>query len=446
MTTGIIMLIIFLIMALLMYLEKISTILVLPLMAFLFAVVAITSNLITGGVPHPEPDKTYTILQDIYLIFLQYWNTITNIFSEGAVKLSKVIITTIFGGMLAIYIKNLKIAEKMIYWTAEFAGDKPFIIGISLFVVTMILFSSVGGLGAVIMIGTIILPILGSVGIAPIAGAGIFLFGICAGGTINPGNMQLYIETFKIPQDEVIRFAKFVLLIYIGCAFLWMLFTVRRSSVSNFWAEKLPKPKTELSPLSFTAPVFPVVLVFFFKVEPISAFIISLIYTFAVSIKRSTVRLFCKSLIEGAQAVMPASILMIGIGILLQSVLNENVNMHLKPILNSIVPNNALTYIIGFSLAAPLALYRGPLNVWGLGFGFGTLITATGILPPAAVMGMLISVGMVQGVCDPTNTHNVWIASYQGITPNYILRRMIPFVWIAAAVLIVISAALYMGK
>lgn len=445
MTTGIIMILIFLFMALMMYLEKISTILVLPLMAFLFAVVAITSNLFNNGIPETPADVN-SIKFVITYIFGEYWTTVTKIFAEGSVRLGSVIITTIFGGMLAIYIKNLKIAEKMIYWTAEFAGDKPFVIGLSLFIVTAILFSSVGGLGAVIMIGTIILPILSSVGIQPIAGAGIFLLGICAGGTLNPAGMKLYIETFKIPQEVVVGFAKYALVVYIGCALVWMIITVRQSTVSNFWAEKIKQQKTELSVFSFLAPVVPVVLVFFFKVDPIAAFIISLIYTFAVSIRRSSVRLFCKSLIEGAQAVMPACILMIGIGILLQCVLNENVNIHLKPILNSVIPSKWITYVIGFGLVAPLALYRGPLNVWGLGFGLGALILASGILPAQAVMGMLISVGMVQGVCDPTNTHNVWIASYQGITPNYILRRTLPFVWISAVVLLTISATLFLGK
>lgn len=444
MTTGIIMILIFLVMALLMYLEKISTILVLPLMAFLFAVVAITANLISTGIPHADPNLTYGFLANLKIIFKQYWDTISIIFSEGSVKLSKLIITTIFGGMLAIYIKNLKIAEKMIYWTAEFAGDKPLIICFSLFVLTAVLFSSVGGLGAVIMIGTIILPILGSVGVPPIAGAGIFLMGICAGGSINPGNMTLYIETFHIPQEEVKKFAAFALAIYVVCGIIWLLFTVRKSTVSNFWAEKLKNPEIKLSPLSFVSPIVPVALVFIFNVEPISAFIISLVFTFIVSIKHTTVRLFCKSLIEGAQSVMPASILMLGIGILIQSVMNENVNMHLKPILNAIIPGHWLIYIIGFGIVAPLALYRGPLNTWGLGFGLGALMMATNILPPKAIMGMLISVGMIQGVCDPTNTQNVWIASYQGITTNYILRKTLPFVWVSAVVLLVISSMLYL--
>lgn len=514
MVTGIIMLVIFLIMALLMYLEKISTILVLPLMGFLFVITAVTSNLITGGVVNPAPEKAASIIVNLNNIWSMYWAPLSDIFAKGSIKLANVIITTIFGGMLAVYIKNLKIAERMIYWTAEFAGDKAFGIGIALFLVTFILFTSVGGLGSVIMIGTIILPILGSVGISPVAGAGIFLFGICAGGTINPGNLKLYSEVFGIQQGEVIKFAYYSLAIYFATVFLWMLVTISKASISNFGIKKMASGNAvkkispyiiaalviavivvyakslstetitsiksgkdmiinsifvlfclsvvfklvkdflltkkeeikpgELSLYSFLAPIVPVVLVFQYGIDPIAAFIVTIVYTFVVSIRRSTIRLFCKSLIEGAQVVMPASILMLGIGILLQAVLNESVNIHLKPILNTIIPKGWLAYIVGFTLVAPLALYRGPLNVWGLGFGLGALILQSGNLPAQAIMGMLISVGMVQGVCDPTNTHNVWIASFQGTTPNIILRKTLPFTWIAAGALITISSLLYM--
>jgi len=443
--TGLIMIAIFLIMALLMYLEKLSTILVLPLMAVLFAVVSIASHLIKLGL-NSGLSGFEMIKYVIYQYYnLQYYNLIIDIFTTGSMRIHAAIFTTIFGGMLAIYIKNLKIAEKMIYWTAEFAGDKPMIIGAALFIVTMILFSSVGGLGAVIMIGTIILPILSSVGISPVAGAGIFLLGICAGGTMNPGNAKLYMETYKIPQEDVIRFAMYVLLVYIVCGIFWMAIMVRKSTMSNFWAEKIQNPKVTISPLAFVSPIVPVILVFFFKVDPIVAFILSLLYTFTVSIKKGCVRLFCKSIIEGSQAVMPACILMIGIGMLFQTVSNKNVNEYLNPILIKVIPKSLLFYIIGFGLAAPLALYRGPLNVWGLGIGVGALIYGTGILSPQAVMGMLISVGMIQGVCDPTNTHNVWIGSYQGITPNYILRKTLPFVWIGAFASVSISAFIFVG-
>jgi len=60
------------------------------------------------------------------------------------------------------------------------------------------------------------------------------------------------------------------------------------------------------------------------------------------------------------------------------------------------------------------------------------LMVATGSIPGAAVMGALFSVGMIQGVCDPTNTHNVWIANYLGLDIQKILRKTIVYMWVLA--------------
>jgi len=33
-------------------------------------------------------------------------------------------------------------------------------------------------------------------------------------------------------------------------------------------------------------------------------------------------------------------------------------------------------------------------------------------------------------VCDPTNTHNIWIATYLGTDTQRLLRATIPYVWV----------------
>jgi hypothetical protein len=59
-------------------------------------------------------------------------------------------------------------------------------------------------------------------------------------------------------------------------------------------------------------------------------------------------------------------------------------------------------------------------------------------------MAALLSVGQIQGVCDPTNTANVWIANYVGGNVQQILRSTIRYVWPAAAVGLVVAALMFM--
>ena len=87
--------------------------------------------------------------------------------------------------------------------------------------------------------------------------------------------------------------------------------------------------------------------------------------------------------------------------------------------------------MIIFTLAAPLALYRGPLSLWGMGSGLVALIQKSTSLASSAIMGMLMSVGQIQGICDPTNTHNIWIATYLGTDTQTLLKKTAPYAWLA---------------
>jgi hypothetical protein len=137
---------------------------------------------------------------------------------------------------------------------------------------------------------------------------------------------------------------------------------------------------------------------------------------------------------------------MLGIGMLVKAVTHPAVLDQIQPHLAAVMPGAPVTYVLVFTMLAPLALYRGPLNVYGMGFGLAKVMAAAPGLGPAAVMAALLSVGQIQGVCDPTNTHNVWIANYVGSDVQRILRRTIGYVWAAAAVGLVIGAALFMRR
>jgi hypothetical protein len=135
---------------------------------------------------------------------------------------------------------------------------------------------------------------------------------------------------------------------------------------------------------------------------------------------------------------------MLGIGMLIQAVMHPKVLSQVQPLLSALMPSTRIGYVVVFTVLAPLALYRGPLNVWGMGFGLAQMMAAAPGMSPAAVMAMLLSVGQLQGVCDPTNTPNVWIANYVGVDVQRILRVTLPYVWAAAAVGLVLAAVVFM--
>jgi hypothetical protein len=373
---------------------------------------------------------------------------LVRVLGHGALRLSGTIIATIFGGMFAMYVKNLRIAEQLVYWTAEFAGERPFVITLAVFLATAGIFTSVGGLGTVIMLGTIILPILRSVGLSPVVAAGTFLIAIAMGGTLQPVNRRLWMEFYGVSALQIDALILTMLALYALLGLGWIWWGTRRGLLSSFCADAADAPKhTRTIPAYLmAAPLLPVVLVYFARIEEITAFTIGIVYMFVCVARRTgATRTLARALIEGAQAVMPPVLLMLGIGILLTSLATRPVQENLQPLLMRVVPDGRWSYIALFALGAPLALYRGPLNIWGMGLAVSAILLATSGLPAPAILGAILAAGMLQGISDPTNTANVWIAGFQGITVNKILRFTLVPVWIAAAIAVVIFGLRYVG-
>jgi DcuC family C4-dicarboxylate transporter len=442
---GTLCLLVFLIMALAMYGRRLSALLALPLMALAIAMI--------GGI---EPA-----------------NIVKNVLASGALKLHNAYTTTMFGAMLAELLNKQGMARALVRWVAEFAGDSPYLLGLLLTIVTALLFSTLGGLGAVIMVGTIILPVMLSLGIPAHAAAGLFLFGISLGGMFNLTNWQLYSDVLNIEQAKIVAFVvPFSLVVCLVILLLLLIELKDRRNIKFFitgllalalsypalnnfapgqaalselsqrsysfaailivllaiyaWVRQSNKI-TNLPGIALLTPLVPLIFVLVFHWEIIPAFMLGIAYGVLASWKRDSINVLTRSILDGTAAVIPAVLLMMGIGMLITAVMDPHVAAALAPIMKACVPTHALSYVLGFSCFSFLALYRGPLSLWGMGSGLVTLAKTVTALSNQAIMAMLMSVGQIQGICDPTNTANIWIATYLGVDTQVILKRTIPY-------------------
>ncbi|MGQ9852451.1 MAG: citrate transporter, partial [Candidatus Oleimicrobiaceae bacterium] len=81
--------------------------------------------------------------------------------------------------------------------------------------------------------------------------------------------------------------------------------------------------------------------------------------------------------------------------------------------------------------------------VWGLGYGLAAAFLARG-MAPGAVMGLLMAVGQIQGISDPTNTHNVWLANQMQQDVQKVLWNTLPYSWALAWAGLVAASARFM--
>lgn len=535
---GILMLVVFLIMTIGMYTRRISALLALPIMAFLFAVIGVVEYLdffyilrrhmgkssflfllwslegwlvitallsflskrkmvsgvaalwgsiglfflaILVNIPGMMPLFDISVLTEL-LATIHIDIIMNDIIASGAVKLHTAYTVAIFGGMLAILVKEKKIAETFIKYAAELGGDNPILVAMLMMLVCFMLFTTLGGLGAIIMVGTIILPIMMSLGIHPLVAGGVLLIGLSAGGTFNPANWALYEESLMVDRQKIQMAAVVMIVLYLSMGAVFVTLSMKKKRRRRYFAQVQSKASdTKVRPIALLSPIVPIILVFQLSTfvqlagwlkgkadwldnmiagagriayfwdtyvgawDFIPAFIAGILFCLITTWdwKGRNIRVLTKAMIEGAESVMPAVILMLGIGMLLNAVWHPSVSRYLEPMIKPMIPESRFFYILVFGLAAPLALYRGPLNLWGLGLGVALLVYRQSALSAAAVMGIFLTTGAMQGVCDPTNTHNVWIATYISEDVIQLSKKLLVYVWVMIFVGLFIMSFLF---
>ncbi len=421
MIQGILILVIFFVFAGLMMTKKMQTIIALPLMAILIAVVA--------GVPFISNDsEAYTIAN--------------NVLEQGAMRLSSAIAGLVFGAFFGQVLNRVGIVKGIIKKAAELAGDKPLIIAIVLWVAASMIFAGSNGLGMVILVGTIIIPIMLTAGISPFASAAILLLANTTGGTVNVSGLAMYIDLFKLNIEQIVSTNMMIMVPIIIAYLLFIIYHVKGKKVlKKSWAmptADASKGQKNVNPIALLSPIIPVILVFTLNLSIVPAVLIGILLALLLTLPKRPLQVISASFVEGLKDSAGAMGLMIGIGMLLNAVTAPQVANILQPIIQWIIPHSAITYVLIFTILAPLALYRGPMNMWGLGSGIGAILVSSGMNPMAAMVALRTE-GLVQGTCDPTNTHNVWAADFTKTEVNDLTKGTI--LWTLAGVVITLIIA-----
>ncbi|GAV11722.1 citrate transporter [Paenibacillus sp. NAIST15-1] len=415
-------LLIFLVFVGLMMTRKLPTILALPCMAILFAIIA--------GVPLLSSDpETATIAKTIL--------------AGGSMKLSGAIAGLIFGAWFGQILNKVGITKSIIRKAAELAGDKPVLIAILFFITASIIFSAAGGLGMVILVGTIVIPIMLTAGISQFVASIVVLLAVGVGSLFNVSNWAVYVDVLGLSVDQIANYTLVVASPLILIALAMIVFYIRKDGKGRkAWTMPAATPgggDKKVPAIALISPLVPVLLVFIFKIDIVPAVIAGAIVTILLTWPKRPVHILSSALVEGIQDVAGAMGLMIGIGILLSSVMSPQVSAVISPLIESVLPNTPLMFILFFTILSPLAIYRGPLNVWGLGSGIAALFVSAGMTPVAAMLA-LRAVSNVQSVSDPTNSHNVWVADFTKSDINEILKKTLPWTMVSVLIAVIIGS------
>ncbi|MFJ1784936.1 transporter [Streptomyces anulatus] len=380
-------------------------------------------------------------------------SVLDTVLQEGAPALGATMIAILLGSWLGRLLDETGIAGTLVRKIVEFGGDRPVVVALGVLAVSTLVGTVTGSAPAAMLAGIIGIPAMIAVGIPKVTAAGTILMGIAAGMPFELPIWQFFSTALELPVETVRGFMIKLFPFALAAAVLFVLVETRRRGVEHAWSLKSAsaKPVSRRKQLgdapwyALLTPVVPLVLALGFEVAILPSMLAGILFALVTTTRpREMNKRLLRTLYGSFEVAAAPIVLFIAIGILLAAVKLPGAVESLEPLVKAVTPQNPVLFVLVFTLLVPLCLYRGPLNVFGLGAGIAGVLIAAGIYPAVAVLGLATSYNQVFGVSDPTSTQTVWSAQYAGVTPQQVMLRTLPYVWAVALGGFCVTAASYL--
>ncbi|GAA2069898.1 TRAP transporter large permease subunit [Streptomyces albiaxialis] len=381
------------------------------------------------------------------------------VLEEGSVALASTMLAVLIGSWLGKLMEETGIAGTLVRKIVEFGGDRPTVVALGVLAVSALVGTVTGSAPAAMMAGIIGIPAMIAVGVPKTTAAGTILMGIAAGMPFELPVWQFFSTALELPLDTVKSFMLRLFPFAAVFAVLYVLVETRRRGVEHTWSlasldERPDRPSGgdrrrgrarrmgDAPWYALLAPAVPLVLALGFELAIIPSMLAGVLYALVATTRpREMNKRLLRTLYAGFEVAAPPITLFVAIGILLAAVKLPGAIEALDPLVKAVSPGHPAAFVVVFTLLAPLCLYRGPLNVYGLGAGTAGVLISAGVYPAAAVLGLTASYNQIFGVADPTSTQTVWAAQYAGVSPQQVMLRTLPYVWCVAPGGLVVTAA-----
>lgn len=386
---------------------------------------------------------------------------IKQVYQTGLENYGADLIRVIFGTWFGAAMVYTGIVQALIKRVVELGGDKPALVAVLLNIVTAAIFTSMHGIGPIIAIGLIIIPIMTSLGISKRTTALAFNYSLVSGmmmsvlfvGSIigiynfdDAGNCTYTFEQYAK------QFGWIAMLISLAFTCVWTVINVKKEQKVKAWAApaaaemKEDEQKHHVPLICLIFPVLPVILILAFGWPVIPTW---LLIGFVGAICTRYIRkisdggeflskCFYNGITDGAA--------MLAFVIILQLVTRgvEVAKPFLMIIMQAIIPNNLLVLVIALCVLAPLALFRGPLTIVGSGSGVLLAIVSLGYFDSKFLFVIFLMVTMVMNMMSCMTQSNVaWSCNYLKMNMRDYIKKSIPAGWILSVILIVAACLVF---
>lgn len=364
--------------------------------------------------------------------------TITGIIQKGADNYAPTAVVVILGSWFGRMLVETGIASSLIRRAVELGGDKLFVTTTLVSIVTTFIFTSTFGVGAVIAIGIIVLPVLLSIGVPERVAVPAYTMSIAAAMYINQVLFKQMVMFF--PANSVqftgsyFKFGATAMAVSLGVILLMLAFNLIIRKPVKAWAVSVPQVNVVHVPaISYLVPVVPVLMAVFFNWPPLPGMLLAIFLTLVTTNKllpwNNAQAMLLKSLKDGTTdvALLLGMLLMVAIF----GAAAGKVAGIFKSVLGPYIPTNLWTIALVFGLVAPLGLFRGPLMVWGAGAATIAILVAMNLFVPAVLLPIVFvpTISMAIAVC-PTQSWNLWAISYTKLAITDFLKSAVGWAWL----------------
>lgn len=406
---------------------------------------------LVGNALSPVPSMEGTTILDV----------VKTVYQGGPENYAQTILVNIFfGAFFGRVLMDTGIASTLIRKTVELGGDRPSLTMILLCIVTGVCFTSMTGIGPVISIAVIVLPIFLALGIpAPIslfAFMGSIMSGILLNVTayaqyngILAGIDPRFAEEYS--YQDYFSFGIVAMVIVLLVVLSISLFALNRNKPGHAWAATTGRAQAEIKDapwFSWISVIMPVVLIVAVKCPIILAFIVSSLYALITCGKMkdgftNVCTMLARQFTDGATDVAP----MIGF-LLVLSMFNKAAVFaapYFESIIGGIFPSNPLLLCLLFALIFPLGFFRGPTTLTGCGTATAVVVLSIAPWSIPFIYPLFSITTIIPQHMDLTQSWVAWGLGYSKVASKDFMKYSIPAVWVSG-ILCCIAVYLLFGS
>lgn len=349
----------------------------------------------------------------------------TGIFNDGPTGWGGTAVIVMFGSWFGRVLVETGIARSIISFAVELGGERKALTTILLSFVVSIIFASCYGPGTVVAIGVIVFPILLSIGVPKTVATLSYLFSIGAGLYINtPRGKQIdiYIPFDYANSPEWLRFSFIAYGLQMLMVILIIVVGLRKAGgqKKHAWAVSeggSPEDSGKrVGALAMLTPIIPVVLTIFFEFSAIASVLVAVIWAvvFTGRFKKWSEMgaMLQKTFKEGVTDIALVLSFLFFLQMFMKSA--RICAPLFAELLAPIMPESMFVVFLIFGLLGVLAMYRGPLTLWGCGTAILALLQSIGgVFTPQVLFPLFtIPATTVNESFCPTQSWNVWAINY----------------------------------